>query len=572
MAIFENIKISKYKKIMEQIENLNKRNAQGYESFAEYCVADETMIRYFNELKNIERKLPALTVDSYDKFEQNIFEQLNGIYEKKINDIFERKDFSISNEEFLMQKLNKLEYLKKDILNGYGHKCDKMLDAFIEDINDKIKNYDKYEYSFLNKYSDDFDKEKEDPLLKDVMRYIMRVKEPSKSSIMEIYDLKYTRFLDILIELKNRGIIEDIHEPIRIKKYVKFVVITDNIVKMSDKEYKKQQEKIKREKMTLEEIMKIYNINVEYSKDIDINKINNSLIINSECDNITINNLEYLLKYNSPDKLGIVLINTNNICFNFYEGVPNLIIPVLSDINKVLGVLQYCEQVIDNRYNYLLSKKVKDIQEIKDEKFQNIIIFIDEIGNLQKNKEINEYLLKILLKGKKVGITCLLYSKFSKRNLNLGYIEDLVNLYDEFDIEKVISGEINNIELDKIDDEMDGYNFENCSANLLLDNGFNNVKVTQYSGDFGVDIIAYKDDIKYAIQCKKYSSPVGIKAVQEVIGSKTMNDCHVAVVLTNNFFTSSAKELAKKNNVLLWDRNKLKELINNLHEHKNNIN
>lgn len=572
MAIFENIKISKYKKIMEQIENLNKRNTQGYESFAEYCVADETMIRYFNELKNIERKLPALTVDSYDKFEQNIFEQLNGIYEKKINDIFERKDFSISNEEFLKQKLNKLEYLKKDILNGYGHKCDKMLDAFIEDINDKIKNYDKYEYSFLNKYADDFDKEKEDPLLKDVMRYIMRVKEPSKSSIMEIYDLKYTRFLDILIELKNRGIIEDIHEPIRIKKYVKFVVITDNIVKMSDKEYKKQQEKIKREKMTLEEIMKIYNINVEYSKDIDINKINNSLIINSECDNIAINNLEYLLKYNSPDKLGIVLINTNNICFNFYEGVPNLIIPVLSDINKVLGVLQYCEQVIDNRYNYLLSKKVKDIQEIKDEKIQNIIIFIDEIGNLQKNKEINENLLKILLKGKKVGITCLLYSKFSKRNLNLGYIEDLVDLYDEFDIEKVISGEINNIELDKIDDEMDGYNFENCSANLLLNNGFNNVKVTQYSGDFGVDIIAYKDDIKYAIQCKKYSSPVGIKAVQEVIGSKTMNDCHVAVVLTNNFFTSSAKELAKKNNVLLWDRNKLKELINNLHEHKNNIN
>ena len=569
MSIFENIQMSKYKKLMEQIENLNKRNVQGYDSFAEYCVADETMIRYFDELKNIERKLPALTVDSYDKFEQNTFEQLNGIYEKKINDIFERKDYSISNEDFLKQKLNKLEYLKKDILNGYGHKCDKMLDAFIEDINDKIKNYDRYQYSFLNKYSDDFDKEKEDPRLKDVMRYIMKVKEPSKSSIMEIYDLKYTRLLDILIELKNRGIIEDINEPIRIKKYVKFVVITDNIVKMSDKEYEKQQEKIRRENMTLEEIMKIYNIDVEYSKNIDINKINNSLIINNECDNIAINNLEYLLKYNSPDKLGIVLINTNNICFNFYEDIPNLIVPILSDSNKVLGILQYCEQEIDNRYNYLLSKKVKDIQDIKDEKIQNIIIFIDEIGNLQKNKEINEHLLKILLKGKKVGITCLLYSKFSKRNLNLGYIEDLVKLYNDLDIEKALSGEIDNIELDKIDVEMDGYDFENCSANLLLNNGFNNVEVTQYSGDFGVDIIAYKDDIKYAIQCKKYSSQVGIKAVQEVIGSKTMNDCHVAVVLTNNFFTSSAKELAKKNNVLLWDRNKLKELIDNLPEQKN---
>ena len=568
MSIFENIQMSKYKKLMEQIENLNKRNIQGYNTFAEYCVADEIMIKYFEELKNIERKLPSLTVDGYDVFEQNTFKQLNGIYEKKINDIFEKKDYSISNEDFLNQKLSKLEGLKKDILNGYGHKCDKMLDAFVEDINDKIKNYDRYEYSFLNKYSDDFDRKKEDPRLKDVMSYIMRVKEPSKSSIMKIYDLKYSRLLDILIELKNKGIIEDIHEPIKIKKYIKYVVRTDNIVKMSDDEYEKQQEIIKREKMTLEEIMKIYNIDVDYSKDIDITKINNSLIINNECDNIAINNLEYLLKHNSPDKLGIVLINTTNICFNFYDTVPNLIVPVISDVNKVLGILQYCEQEIDNRYNYLLSKKVKDIKEIKDNGIQNIMILIDEIGNLQKNKDISEHLLKILMKGKKVGVTCLLYSKFSKRNLNLGYIEDLVKIYNDFDMEKILSGKIDDVEIDKIDTDMDGYDFENCSANLLLNNGFENVEVTQYSGDFGVDIIAFKDDIKYAIQCKKYSSPVGIKAIQEVIGSKAMHNCHVAVVLTNNFFTSSAKELAKKNNVLLWDRNKLEEMINNLPKNK----
>ena len=43
-----------------------------------------------------------------------------------------------------------------------------------------------------------------------------------------------------------------------------------------------------------------------------------------------------------------------------------------------------------------------------------------------------------------------------------------------------------------------------------------------------------------------------------------MNDCHVAVVLTNNAFTKSAIELAEKNNVLLWDRKKLKELIENM--------
>lgn len=563
MSIYEQIQISKYNKLLKQIEELNKINVKGYNTFAEYCVADEKMIGYFKELKKIEKKIKSLTVDSYETFEQNVFEQLNKIYNNKLNDIFERKDLKISNEEFEKQKLNRLKELKEDILNGYEHKCDKMVDAFIKDIDEKIQNYDRYEYSLLYKYSDDLDREKEDPRLKDVMKYIMRVKEPSKSSIMEIYDLKYTRLLNILFELKNRGIIEDIHEPIRIKKYVEFVVVTDNIVKMNNKEYEEKQEKIRREKMTNEDIMKIYNIDVDYSNNTDFNKLNNSLIINNDSDTIMVKTLEFLLKHNSPENLGLVLVNTNNVSFNFYDGVPNLLLPTASDINNIISSLKYCEQIIEDRYNVLLSKKIKDIKDIQGDAFPNIVIIVDEIYNLQKNKEINDILLKILLKGKRVGITCLLYSKLSKKNLNLGYIEDLVTQYSDYDIERILNEEVNNFEINEIDSTMDGYDFEKYSAVLLEKNGFKNVQVTQCSGDFGVDIIAFKDDIKYAIQCKKYSSPVGVKAVQEVIASKAMNDCHVAVVLTNNSFTNSAKQLAKKNNVLLWDNTKLNELIDN---------
>ena len=563
MSIYEQIQISKYNKLLKQIEELNKINVKGYNTFAEYCVADEKMIGYFKELKKIEKKIKSLTVDSYETFEQNVFEQLNKIYNNTLNDIFERKDLKISNEEFEKQKLNRLKELKEDILNGYEHKCDKMVDAFIKDIDEKIQNYDRYEYLLLYKYSDDLDREKEDPRLKDVMKYIMRVKEPSKSSIMEIYDLKYTRLLNILFELKNRGIIEDIHEPIRIKKYVEFVVVTDNIVKMNNKEYEEKQEKIRREKMTNEDIMKIYNIDVDYSNNTDFNKLNNSLIINNDSDTIMVKTLEFLLKHNSPENLGLVLVNTNNVSFNFYDGVPNLLLPTASDINNIISSLKYCEQIIEDRYNVLLSKKIKDIKDIQGDAFPNIVIIVDEIYNLQKNKEINDILLKILLKGKRVGITCLLYSKLSKKNLNLGYIEDLVTQYSDYDIERILNEEVNNFEINEIDSTMDGYDFEKYSAVLLEKNGFKNVQVTQCSGDFGVDIIAFKDDIKYAIQCKKYSSPVGVKAVQEVIASKAMNDCHVAVVLTNNSFTNSAKQLAKKNNVLLWDNTKLNELIDN---------
>lgn len=110
-------------------------------------------------------------------------------------------------------------------------------------------------------------------------------------------------------------------------------------------------------------------------------------------------------------------------------------------------------------------------------------------------------------------------------------------------------------------DSMDGREFEIFAGNLLRGNGFINIHVTPSSGDFGADVIAEKDDVRYAIQCKRYDSPVGVSAVQEVMASKSLHDCHVACVLTNSTYTPAAVELAKKNLVILWDRSKLKMLI-----------
>lgn len=130
---------------------------------------------------------------------------------------------------------------------------------------------------------------------------------------------------------------------------------------------------------------------------------------------------------------------------------------------------------------------------------------------------------------------------------------------------KITNNTDNNM-LENIDYNVDGFEFERLSGKLLLANGFENIKVTTASQDYGADIIAYKDDVKYAIQCKKYSEKVGVKAVQEVIASKSIYGCHVAVVLTNNYFTPNAVILAKQNNVLLWDRDRLEQMVYKLQE------
>lgn len=110
-------------------------------------------------------------------------------------------------------------------------------------------------------------------------------------------------------------------------------------------------------------------------------------------------------------------------------------------------------------------------------------------------------------------------------------------------------------------DEMEGHDFEYFCAELLQKHGFLDVQVTKGSGDYGIDILAEKDGITYAIQCKRYQEPVGVKAIQEAYAGRDYYDRMVGAVLTNQYFTSPAVEAAKKLKILLWDRGYLEEMM-----------
>lgn len=110
-------------------------------------------------------------------------------------------------------------------------------------------------------------------------------------------------------------------------------------------------------------------------------------------------------------------------------------------------------------------------------------------------------------------------------------------------------------------DDMPGLEFEKYCAKLLEKRGFVDVNVTKASGDFGVDILAEKEGVTYAIQCKRYSDPVGVKAIQEAYAGKEYYDRMVGAVLTNQYFTQPAVDAAKKLKILLWDRGYLEGML-----------
>ncbi|MFH4614705.1 restriction endonuclease [Vibrio diabolicus] len=102
------------------------------------------------------------------------------------------------------------------------------------------------------------------------------------------------------------------------------------------------------------------------------------------------------------------------------------------------------------------------------------------------------------------------------------------------------------------------YEYEHIIAQKLTELGWN-AHPTSGSGDQGADVIAEKYGIVFVIQCKLYSQPVGNKAVQEVTSARDYYDASGAMVVTNNDYTKSARQLAESQTVWLLHDSQLEE-------------
>lgn len=109
-------------------------------------------------------------------------------------------------------------------------------------------------------------------------------------------------------------------------------------------------------------------------------------------------------------------------------------------------------------------------------------------------------------------------------------------------------------------DTMDGLEFERFLVNLLRKKSFTDVKLTE-KYDYGIDIIAQKDGIKWGIQAKRYSTPVKADAVRQAYTALKHYGCIRAMVITSNTYTKPAQQLAKDNDIALIDRQTLSEWI-----------
>lgn len=107
---------------------------------------------------------------------------------------------------------------------------------------------------------------------------------------------------------------------------------------------------------------------------------------------------------------------------------------------------------------------------------------------------------------------------------------------------------------------MDGLVFEKYVAELLKSQGYTNVTLTERF-DYGVDIIATKDQVRWGVQVKRYSRMVKAEAVRQVVTALNQYKCQRAMVVTNSTFSRPATVLAQSNNCVLIGKDELADWI-----------
>lgn len=155
----------------------------------------------------------------------------------------------------------------------------------------------------------------------------------------------------------------------------------------------------------------------------DIAKMPHALIAGSTGSgkSVCINTIITSIIYNSkPSEVKLLMIDPKIVELSVYNGIPHLLIPVVTDPKKAAGALAWAVQEMENRYAEFASKGVRDLkgynqaiekensgnEEQKAGKLPQIVIIIDELADLMMvaSKDVEDAICRLAQKARAAGM------------------------------------------------------------------------------------------------------------------------------------------------------------------------
>ena len=130
---------------------------------------------------------------------------------------------------------------------------------------------------------------------------------------------------------------------------------------------------------------------------------------------VCINTIVTSIIYNAkPSEVKMVMIDPKVVELSVYNGIPHLLIPVVTDPKKAAGALAWAVQEMDDRYNKFASKGVRDLngynKAIEKEdgigKMPQIVIIVDELADLMMvaAKDVEDSICRLAQKARAAGM------------------------------------------------------------------------------------------------------------------------------------------------------------------------
>ena len=122
-----------------------------------------------------------------------------------------------------------------------------------------------------------------------------------------------------------------------------------------------------------------------------------------------------LLYKASPDDVKLIMIDPKMVELGIYNGIPHLMIPVVTDPKKAAGSLQWAVTEMMRRYKAMSDAGVRDLesynsivdsQEYDGKRMPQVVVIIDELADLMlvAAKEVEESICRIAQMGRAAGI------------------------------------------------------------------------------------------------------------------------------------------------------------------------
>ena len=131
----------------------------------------------------------------------------------------------------------------------------------------------------------------------------------------------------------------------------------------------------------------------------------------SVCINTLISSIIYKAK---PSEVKLIMIDPKIVELSVYNGIPHLLIPVVTDPKKAAGALAWAVQEMENRYLMFAEKGVRDLKGYNEAvekdnnigKLSHIVIIIDELADLMMvaKGDVEDAICRLAQKARAAGM------------------------------------------------------------------------------------------------------------------------------------------------------------------------